>query len=142
MPSLIGSTQNMVHVIFFSFVLNFHFLAYSFAQIFILIVKNNLCKFQSHSSKIEKMSFLIGNTQNMVYVIFFSFVLNFHFWLIPLHGSFFLLRRTICVSFEVTAPKSEEMVIYHFSPCRWIYCQFYLQNTSDRQYLKYACQQG
>ena len=62
MPFLIGSTHNMVHVICFSFVLNFHVLAYSFAQIVILVTKNNLCKFRSHSSKIGKKC--ISNRQH------------------------------------------------------------------------------
>ena len=76
---IIGSTSNIVHAIFFLFVLNYYFLAYSFTQIVVLIDKNNLCKFRCHSSKFEKISFLIDSTRNMVHVTYFLLVLNFEF---------------------------------------------------------------
>ena len=52
----ISNRQHSRFAIFyiFSFVLNFQFLTYSFAHIVPIIDKNNMCKFRSHSSKIEK----------------------------------------------------------------------------------------
>ncbi len=61
-PFLIDSTGNMVHVIFFLVCAEFPFLTYSFTQILLLIDKNNLGKFHSHSSKIEEMN-AISNKQ-------------------------------------------------------------------------------
>ena len=54
MPYRIGSTRDLQYFTFFSFVLNFQFLTYSFAHIVPIIDKNNICKFRSYSYKIEK----------------------------------------------------------------------------------------
>ena len=93
------------NITFFLFVLNFIFPSDSFAQIVIIIHKNNLCKFRSHRSKIKKVSFLVGSIQNMLDITFSLLCSILNFWLIPSHRLLLSLIRTICASFEVTGQK-------------------------------------
>ena len=115
MPFLIGNTHDLRYVTFFSLVFNFQYLTYSFSRIVLIIDKNNMFKFRSCSSKIEKGPFLIGSTCGVLHITFFLFVLNFKFLTYSFTQVVIIIDKNNMCKFWSHSSEIKKMVTYHFS---------------------------